>query len=264
MAPPPTTPALFRLDGKCCIVTGAGSGIGAAIAEIFGRAGGFVFLADLDLASAEATLKRIISDGGQGMALQIDIAQEASCAALVDRVMKEKNRCDVLVNNAGVGHVGTLLTTSPEDMARLWNINLMGMYHLSRRVLPIMVQAGRGSIINLGSVAGVMAMEDRFAYTITKHAVVGLTRSMALDFGRTGVRINAICPGRVETPFVEARLKEYAEPAKFREQMSAPHALKRMAKPTEIAAAALFLASDEASFMTGAAMSVDGGYTAGK
>jgi NAD(P)-dependent dehydrogenase (short-subunit alcohol dehydrogenase family) len=169
-----------------------------------------------------------------------------------------------LVNNAGVGHVGTILTTEPADLERLWHINLRGAYSLSRALLPAMIERHAGSIINLASVAGVTGMEARFAYTVTKHAVVGMTRAMAMDHGQTGVRINCICPGRTQTPFVEARLREYPDPEAYLRQMVAPHAMKRLAQPPEIAAAAVFLASDDASFITGSVLVVDGGYTAGK
>jgi NAD(P)-dependent dehydrogenase (short-subunit alcohol dehydrogenase family) len=252
----------FRLDGKSCIVTGAGSGIGLAIAELFARAGGHVFLADLKPAGDQ--VEKISAGGGKAEAMVCDVANAASCEKLVRNVAAQAGRVDVLVNNAGIGHVGTILTTSPEDLQRLWSVNLMGAYNLARLVLPGMIEAGRGSIINLGSIAGVVGMEDRFAYTITKHAIVGMTRAMAMDHGTTGVRINAICPGRVLTPFVEARLREYSDPKKYEAQLSAPHTMKRMGRPEEIASMALYLASDAASFITGAALMVDGGYTCGK
>jgi 2-keto-3-deoxy-L-fuconate dehydrogenase len=255
---------MFRIDGKSCIVTGAGSGIGAAIADILAKAGGTIFVADIGKPVADETVKRIIAAGGSAETVVVDVASEASCRALVDHVIAKNGQVDVLVNNAGIGHVGTILTTAPEDMQRMWSINLMGAYFLSKLVLPGMIKAGKGSIINLGSIAGVTGMEDRLAYVVTKHAIVGLTRAMAMDHGTTGVRINAICPGRVQTPFVEARMKEYPDPVKFEKQLSAPHAMKRMAQPAEIASMALYLAADESSFVTGSALLVDGGYTAGK
>ena len=260
---PPSTLDAFRLDGKSCIVTGAGSGIGLAIAELFVQAGGTVYLAEINKSAAEQAA-RLREGGGKAEAVETDVANAASCENLVNQVAAQTGRVDVLVNNAGVGHVGTILTTSPEDMQRLWSINLMGAYQLARLALPHMIKAGTGSIINLGSIAGVIGMEDRFAYTITKHAIVGMTRAMAMDHGTTGVRINAICPGRTLTPFVEARLREYPDPKKFEAQLSAPHVMKRMARPEEIASMALYLASDASSFVTGAALMVDGGYTTGK
>ena len=198
------------------------------------------------------------------IALVLDVSDETACRTVVQRVTEECGRCDVLVNNAGVGHVGTILTTKPEELERLWKVNVLGIYQLSRAVLPGMIVRGSGSIVNIASIAGLMGMEARFAYTTTKHAVVGMTRSMAMDLGTQGVRINCICPGRVRTPFVDEMLRQYDNPEDYLRQMEAPHAMKRMAAPSEIASAALYLASDAASFVTGSAMTVDGGYTAGK
>ncbi len=210
-------------------------------------------------------VRKIAANGGRANLAILNITSETECAGLAHRVLAEnQNRCDVLVNNAGVGHVGSILSTDPADLERLWQVNVRGAYYLSRAILPAMVVRKNGSIINLASVAGVMGMEARFAYTVTKHAVVGMTRAMAMDHGQDGVRINCICPGRTQTPFVEARLKEYPDPQDYLKQMIAPHALKRLAQPSEIAAAAVFLASDEAAFVTGSALVVDGGYMAGK
>ena len=256
---------MFSLQNKVTIVTGAASGIGAAIAKSFARAGALVYVADCNETGGAAMVRQIEQQGGRAKLVVANIANETECQALAQRVLAENgNRCDVLVNNAGVGHVGSILTTEPGDLERLWQINVKGAYFLSRVILPAMIKRRAGSIINLASVAGVMGMEARFAYTVTKHAVVGMTRAMAMDHGQTGVRINCICPGRTETPFVQARLKEYPNPEEYLKQMVAPHALKRLAQPSEIAAAAVFLASDEAAFVTGSAMVVDGGYMAGK
>jgi NAD(P)-dependent dehydrogenase (short-subunit alcohol dehydrogenase family) len=256
---------MFSLQDKVAIVTGAGSGIGAAIAQAFAKAGALVYVTDCNNIGGQQTVSKIESAGGKARLAILDVSQETACQVLVKDVLQQNSgRCDVLVNNAGIGHVGTILTTESGDLNRLWNVNLMGAYFLSRAVLPSMLERRAGSIINIGSIAAITGMEFRFAYTITKHAILGLTRAMAMDHSVTGVRINCICPGRVQTPFVEARLKEYAEPEKYLSQMVAPHAMKRMAQPSEIAAAALFLASDESSFVTGSAFAVDGGYTAGK
>ena len=256
---------MFSLNQKIALVTGAGSGIGSAIAECFAKAGATVYVADRDESGGRATVARVEGQGGRARFVGLDVSNEAECQAVVQQLLVENSgRCDVLVNNAGLGHVGTILTTEPSDLERLWSVNLRGAYFLSRAVLPSMIERRAGSIINLGSVAAVIGMEARFAYTITKHAILGMTRAMAMDHGTSGVRINCICPGRTQTPFVEARLREYADPQDYMKQMVAPHALKRLAQPCEIAAAALFLACDESGFVTGSAFSVDGGYTAGK
>jgi 2-keto-3-deoxy-L-fuconate dehydrogenase len=256
---------MFSLQDKVAIVTGAGSGIGAAIAETFAKAGALVYVADSHSVHGQEIVSKIQKQGGTAKVAVVDVTQEAECQTLVDQVLTENNgRCQVLVNNAGIGHVGTILTTAPEDLDRLWKVNLLGAYYLSRAVLPSMIEHRAGSIVNIGSIAAMTGMESRFAYVVTKHAILGLTRSMAMDHSVTGVRINCICPGRVQTPFVEARLKEYADPQEYLKQMVAPHAMKRMAQPQEIAAAALFLGSDESAFVTGSAFTIDGGYTAGK
>jgi 2-keto-3-deoxy-L-fuconate dehydrogenase len=166
----------------------------------------------------------------------------------------------VLVNNAGVGHVGTLLQTTGADLDRLYSVNVRGVFNLCKAFLPGMVERRAGVIINMASVEGVIGIPDRLAYCTTKFAVVGLTKSMALDHAAAGVRINCICPARVETPWVAARLREYPDPERARREMSATQAVGRMGRPDEIAAAALYLASDEAVFVTGSALMIDGGW----
>ena len=256
---------MFSLKDKITIVTGAGSGIGAAIAEAFAKSGALVYVADCHEVGGKETVANIEKSGGVAKFALVDVTNETECQALIKGVLEENGgRCDVLVNNAGVGHVGTILNTESADLDRLWRVNFLGAYHLCRAVLPTMIKRQAGSIINLGSIASITGMESRFAYTVTKHAVLGLTRSMAMDLGSSGVRVNCICPGRVQTPFVDARLREYADPQEYLKQMVAPHTLKRMAQPAEIAGAAVYLASDESAFVTGSAFVIDGGYTAGK
>ncbi len=256
--------SVFSLQGKVAIVTGAGSGIGAAIAERFAKAGARVFVADRDAAGGNATVDRIGATGNTAVFVELDVTSEPACAALVARVISEAGRLDVLVNNAGIGHVGTILSTTSEQLDQLWSVNVKGMFYLCQAALPHMTGRRSGSIINIGSIASIMGMYDRFAYTTTKHAVAGMTKAMALDHGTSGVRINCVCPGRVETPFVQARLRQYSDPEKYKVEFSAPHALKRMAQPEEIAAAAHYLASDDSAFVTGSEFVIDGGYSAGK
>jgi NAD(P)-dependent dehydrogenase (short-subunit alcohol dehydrogenase family) len=255
---------VFRLDGKIALITGAGSGIGAAIAETFARAGAFVFVTDRDAASGRATTERIAAQNGQAAFLQLDVADETSCAAAARAVHQARNHLDILVNNAGIGHVGTLATTTGADLDRMYAVNVRGVFNVTKAFIAGMLERRSGNIINLASIGGVVAVRDRLAYCTTKFAVVGLTKCIALDHARQGIRCNAICPGRVETPFVTARLKEYPDPQKAYEEMTATQALGRMAKPEEIAAAALYLASDESAFVTGTAFLIEGGWTAGK
>jgi 2-keto-3-deoxy-L-fuconate dehydrogenase len=186
----------------------------------------------------------------------LDVRDEAACAAAGTAT----GPLDVLVNNAGIGHVGTALTTTAADLDRLFAVNVRGMLNVTRVYLPEMVARRKGSIVNMASVAGLVGIRDRLAYATTKFAVVGMTKSMALDHAADGVRINCICPGRVETPWVAQRIKEYPDPAKAYAEMAATQAMGRMGTPEEIAAAALYLASDAASFVTGSAFAIDGGW----
>ena len=255
---------LLSLTGRIAIVTGGGSGIGQAIATTCAAAGAKVVVADIDRNAADATVALIDEAGGQSSSIQVDVADPDACATLVATTLETQGRCDVLVNNAGIGHVGSVLDTSPEDFARVMAVNVDGMVHLCRELLPSMIERGSGSIVNISSALGLTAMADRFAYTVSKHAVVGLTRSIAYDVAQHGVRVNCVCPGRVETPFVRSRLAEYDDPEVYLRHTAETHPLGRMAQPEEIANAVLYLASDASSYTTGSAMVVDGGYLAGK
>jgi 2-keto-3-deoxy-L-fuconate dehydrogenase len=255
---------MFSLSGRISLVTGAGSGIGAAIAETFARAGARVFVTDLDETGASATAGRIADAGGRAEPLALDVRDEAACRDVAARVGGSAGRLDVLVNNAGVGHVGTVLQTDGADLDRLYAVNVRGVFNVTKAFLPGMLARKAGVIINMASIGGLVGIRDRIAYCVTKSAVVGLTKSMALDHALDGIRVNCICPGRVETPFVTARLREYPDPERAFREMSASQAIGRMGRPEEIAAAALYLASDEAAFVTGTALAIDGGWSAGK
>ncbi len=259
---------MFSLKNKISLVTGAGSGIGAAIAETFARAGAQVFVADRDAKGGQETVERIASQAGAGSGLarflELDISREADCERARQTVHDACGRLDILVNNAGIGHVGTMLTTTGEDLDRLYAVNVRGTFNVTRAFLPAMVDRKHGVIVNLASIGGVVAVRDRLAYCATKFAIAGLTKCIALDHALDGIRCNCLCPGRVETPFVTARLKEYPDPEKAYREMASTQAIGRMARPDEIAAAALYLASDEAAFITGTEFIIDGGWTVGK
>jgi 2-keto-3-deoxy-L-fuconate dehydrogenase len=246
---------VFKLKDKVAVVTGAASGIGEAIARALAAAGAKVFVGDLKEKEGRKVASEI-----KGEFFRVDVSDAKSCEKLQERV----GHCNVLVNNAGIGHVGTLLTTHSDDLDRLYAVNVKGVHHLSKVFVPGMVARKSGSIINLASIGGIVGVRDRYAYCMTKFAVVGLTKSMALDLAEYQVRVNCICPGRVETPFVQERLKEYPDPKKAYEEMAGTQILKRMGRPEEIAAAALYLASDEAAFVTGSALIIDGGFSVGK
>jgi NAD(P)-dependent dehydrogenase (short-subunit alcohol dehydrogenase family) len=247
---------IFELTGKRALVTGAGSGIGAAIAETFARAGAHVFVTDVQMETAEATAARIKTAGGAAEAKALDVRDESAC----ESIAAATGPLDVLVNNAGIGHVGTALTTTAADLDRLFAVNVRGMLNVTKVYLPEMIARRKGAIVNMASVAGLVGIRDRLAYATTKFAVVGLTKCMALDHAADGVRINCICPGRVETPWVAERIKAYPDPERAYQEMAATQAMGRMGTPDEIAAAALYLASDAASFVTGSAFAIDGGW----
>jgi 2-keto-3-deoxy-L-fuconate dehydrogenase len=255
---------VFSLKNKITLVTGAGSGIGRAIASTFAEAGAHVFVADRDPVSSRSTVDQITTNGGSAEVVALDVSDEAQCEQAGKLVHAKSGRLDVLVNNAGIGHVGTMMQTSGADLDRLYSVNVRGMFNVTKAFLPAMIQRKAGVIINMASIGGVVAVRDRLAYTTTKFAVVGLTKALALDHAAEGIRVNCICPGRVETPFVKSRLAEYPDPEKAYRDMSSTQAIGRMAQPEEIAAAALYLASDESAFVTGTDFIIDGGWTAGK
>ena len=252
---------MFDLTHKITLVTGAGSGIGAAIAVTFAAAGARVYVTDRSEAAARATVSSV---RGAATSFTLDVTDEQQCVQRARQVIDESGRLDVLVNCAGIGHVGTILQTGGDDLDRVYACNVRGVFNVSKAFVPSMLQRRSGSIINIASVGGVVGIRDRVAYCTSKFAVVGLTKSMALDHALDGVRINCICPGRVETPFVAKRLAEYPNQDEARREMTASQAVGRMGRPDEIAAAALYLASDEASFITGSALMIDGGWSAGK
>jgi 2-keto-3-deoxy-L-fuconate dehydrogenase len=255
---------MFRLDQKVVLVTGAGSGIGAATALACASVGAYVYVTDCNATASQALLDQLLAKGGSGEFIALDVRNESDCERAAARVHERWGRLDVLVNNAGIGHVGDLLHTTGADLDRLYAVNVRGVFNVTRAFLPRMVQLRSGNIINLASIGAVVGVRERVAYCTTKFAVAGLTRSMALDHARDGVRVNCICPGRVETPFVAARLREYADPETARAEMSATQALGRMGRPEEIASAVVYLASEESSFITGTEFIIDGGWSAGK
>jgi NAD(P)-dependent dehydrogenase (short-subunit alcohol dehydrogenase family) len=255
---------MFRLDNKVALVTGAASGIGRAIAETFAKAGASVYVADRDAKGGQETVKAVTAADGKASVLALDVSREEDCQAARDAVHAAHGRLDVLVNNAGIGHVGAMPQTTGADMDRLYAVNVRGVFNVTRVFLPEMLKRKYGVIVNMASIGGIVGVRDRLAYCTTKFAVVGLTKSMALDHATEGIRVNCICPGRVETPFVSARLKEYPDPEKAYQEMASTQAIGRMARPEEIAAAALYLASDDSAFITGTALLIDGGWSAGK
>jgi len=255
---------MFDLQGKAAVVTGAGSGIGAAIARLFASRGATIASVDRDLASAQAVAADITHAGGKAAAHQCDVSQPDAVASLFRALAASNARLDILVNNAGIAHVGTIEQTTPEDMDRLYRVNVLGVYLCARAAVPVMLRQGGGVILNMASIASLIGLPDRFAYSMTKGAVLTMTRAIAVDYVKRGIRCNCICPARVHTPFVDGYLaKNYPgrEKEMFR-TLSGAQPIGRMGSPEEIAQLALYLCSDEASFVTGSAYPIDGGVTA--
>lgn len=247
-----------QLENKIAIITGGASGIGLAIAERFVREGARVEILDRN----EEEMQRATAQlGPAAVATSCDVADHHQVTTVIDAIHARHGRIDILINNAGIAHVGNALTTSPEDFERIQRVNVFGPANCLRATLPHMIASGGGAIVNLASCLSVMAIADRFAYGTSKGAVLAMTYSVAKDFLTQKIRCNAILPGRVHTPFVDGFIaRNYAgREAEMFEKLSLAQPIGRMAKPEEIAYAALFLCSNEASFITGTALPVDGG-----
>ena len=252
---------MFRLDGKVAVVTGAGSGIGEAIAVLFGRQGAVVQALDLDPAAAGRTAETIRAAGGRADPRRVDVGDAAAVTSAFAAVVSERGRIDVLVNNAGVAHVGTVETTTEEDFDRVFRVNVKGIFLCAQAGVQQMLKQGGGVILNMASTAAHMGIPDRFAYSMSKGAVHTMTMSIAADYVKKNIRCNCISPARVHTPFVDGYLaKNYPgrEHEMFR-TLSEAQPIGRMGRPDEVAALALYLCSDEAAFVTGQAYPIDGG-----
>ncbi len=247
-----------QLLNKIAIITGGASGIGLAIAQRFVAEGAIVEILDRNVAEMESA---VASLGAQATATACDVADYRQVDDVIAAIHARRGRIDILINNAGIAHVGNALTTTPEDFERVQRVNVFGPANCLRSTLRFMVADGGGSIVNLASCLSVMAIADRFAYGTSKGAVLAMTYSVAKDFLDKNIRCNAILPGRVHTPFVDGFIaKNYAgREAEMFEKLSKAQPIGRMAQPSEIAYAALFLSSDEAGFITGTALPVDGG-----
>ncbi len=252
---------MFSLANKTAIITGAGSGIGQAIALLFAKQGAHVEVLDLKLEVAQITVDQILAAGGSAQASACDVGDQAAVKAVFADVEARRSRIDILVNNAGIAHIGDVLTTQEADMDRLYRINIKGVYNSAQAAVERMVAQGGGVVLNMCSIAAQMGLADRFAYSMTKGAVLMMTYSIAKDFIKKGIRCNCICPARVHTPFVDGYLANTypGREAEMFQKLSEAQPIGRMAKPDEIAALALYLCSDEAGFITGSSYPIDGG-----
>ena len=250
---------MFDLTGKTAVVTGGGSGIGQAIALLFARQGAQVVVLDFNEEGAAQTVREIESGGGKGRFSRCDV----SSAESVEEAFSTVPGVNILVNSAGVSHIGKLETTTEADFDRVFRVNVKGVFNTMQAALPRMKANGGGVILNLASVAATVGIADRFAYSMTKGAVVSMTLSVARDYLDQGIRCNCISPGRVHTPFVDDFLrKNYpGQEREMFEKLSKAQPIGRMGTPAEMASLALYLCSDEAGFVTGTDYPIDGGFT---
>src|SRR5205809_3945158 len=254
---------MFDLHRKVAVVTGAGSGIGAAISRLFARAGAPIVAVDLAHGAAQAIVGEIQRDGGEGSAHRCDVSTPAEVERVFQEIARASPRLDILVNNAGISHVGTIEQTPPAELDRVYEVNVRGVYLCARAVIPVMHGQGGGVIVNMASIASLIGLVDRFAYSMSKGAVLTMTRSIAIDYVKRGIRCNCICPARVHTPFVDGYLAKHypGREAEMMRTLSEYQPIGRMGLPDDIANLALYLCSDESSFVTGSAYPIDGGVT---
>jgi NAD(P)-dependent dehydrogenase (short-subunit alcohol dehydrogenase family) len=249
----------MRLANKVAIVTGAGAGIGAATAELFAREGARVVAADYDEAAARKTADKI---GKAAVAIRADVRRSADAKAISDKCMEAFGRIDILVNNAGRGILGTVVSTDEKDWDDLIAVNLKSVFLCSKYAIPLMAKNGGGVIVNVASTVAVAGIPDRAAYVASKGGVAALTRAMALDHVDEKVRVNAVQPGVIWSTYFDKMLTQVPDPEAFKKGLRDRAPMGRVGQPEEIAAAILYLASDESAFATGTMLTVDGGYTA--
>ena len=252
----------MKLEGKVAIVTGGSDGIGKAIALLFAREGARVIILGRDEAKGRHALTEL-KGAGEATYLKVDVSDSQQVRGMVEDTVQKYGRIDILVNNAAVCPAGDVLTTTEAAWDEVIGVNLKGVFLCCKHTIPYMQRNGGGSIVNIGSINSLMAMENEAAYDASKGGVLMLTKAMALDFAKSKIRVNCICPGAIETTMLKASLDTAANPKVARESLVQKHPLRRTGTPEEVAQAALFLATDDSSFITGATIPVDGGILAG-
>ena len=251
----------MRFEGKVAVLTGAALGIGRAAAAAFAAEGANVAILDLNRAEGERAVQQIQGSPDEAMFFKTDVSKEAEVQATMEQVVARWGRLDILVNNAGIYFQANALDTPLEIWERVLSVNLTGAFLCTKHAVQQMVKNGGGVVVNVASEAGLVGIKGQVAYNVSKGGLIALTRSCAVDFAELGVRVNSICPGTTDTPLVQAAVQRAPDPAAARRALETCRPLNRLGRPEEIAAAILFLASDEVGYATGAILSVDGGYT---
>lgn len=253
---------LFRLDNKVAVITGGGSGIGQAIAKVFGAQGANVQIIELNEDGGRQTADDITAAGGKAAVYGCNVAKQSDVVAVMEKITAAAGRIDILMNCAGIAHVGKLDATSEEDLDRVYNVNVKGTYNCMYAVIGQMKAQQSGVILNVASIASSVGIPDRFAYSMSKGAVLTMTLSVAKDYIKDGIRCNCVSPARVHTPFVDGFIaKNYpGKEAEMFEKLSQTQPIGRMAKPVEVGHLALYLCSEEAGFITGSDYALDGGF----
>jgi 2-keto-3-deoxy-L-fuconate dehydrogenase len=254
-------PRRFNLEGKTAIVTGVGTGVGRSIAWMLAEHSARVMALDLEPGPAEETAAGIRTAGGSAHSFACDVTDDAQVRRVFDQIAAQHGGIHLLVNNAGVSHAGTVETTTTDAFEQLYRVNVRGVFHCLQSAVRHMVAGGGGSIVNMGSIASLIGLEERFAYGMSKGALLAMTKSIAVDYVKKNIRCNCVCPSRIHTPFVDGFLaRDYpGREAEMFAKLSAYQPMGRMGKPVEVAALVLYLLSDEASFITGQAYPIDGG-----
>jgi NAD(P)-dependent dehydrogenase (short-subunit alcohol dehydrogenase family) len=252
----------MQLNQRVAVITGAGSGIGRAMALRFAAAGARIVAADVNAAAAASTAEAVQAQGGAAVSFAVNVVEPEQVQAMIDFGRAQFGRIDILCNNAGIGSTATVVDETIEHWDAVMAVNVKSVFLGCKYVLPHMIAQGGGVIINTASVAGMVGIVNRAAYCASKGAVIALTKQVALDFVQHNIRVNCLCPGTVDSPWVGRLLDQTADPAATRRSLEARQPMGRLGTPEEVAGAALYLASDDAAFITGSGLVIDGGWTA--
>ncbi|HEX8680712.1 MAG TPA: SDR family oxidoreductase [Ardenticatenaceae bacterium] len=253
----------MKLEQRVAVITGAGSGIGRAMSLLFAREGARILAADLNGGAAEETTAIITDAGGTCHPFAVDASQPEQVRAMIEQALATYGRVDILCNNAGIGSTTDVVECEPDEWDRVMTVNVKSVYLGCKYAIPHMLERGSGVIINTASVAGMVGIVKRASYCASKGAVIALTRQVAVEYVTRGIRVNCLCPGTVDSPWVERLLQQADDRVAARQALEARQPMGRLGTPEEVAAAALYLASDDAAFITGTGLVIDGGWTAG-